>query len=470
MALALPLTGCAQLLGVKPPVTAAQIEAAPEACFRSFAGPPQPPNPRAHEAVRAWYASLTPATVEKLLDGGTRSEGQDRVMAHAIAAGVPEAAFLAGEHPDPTPACGLGWGHDDVGDTRFGNALSAARSVVQRAEFKECAARFDAAWPAFSTAAADAARELAALPPGADAYQAWTTYHRLMAAHAAAIPHGNDGGGEAAVLAATGTPFVVWSDLMQRFGTSEHWYLAAHWLGGVTPVPEDAARRVQPIAASIDEARISYCAQAIGESVSPLRPSDVARLARTFDGVAWLEGLPGGVKTNVSINAGDLGPTTGGASLMDRPSGRSEADEETFRLYVRTASAVKLKQGRGTIELSTVEKKRYVYGCKDAVKVKQEGDGTATLTREEQCKSDDKLVTSTFTLAVDRMPPDVTIAVGDRLVFYANRTSTDTKDGSKPTKTGATSFSTTTTTADLVFLAQVQRDGEVVFPAPAYRP
>ncbi|MEZ4401407.1 MAG: hypothetical protein R3B06_15385 [Kofleriaceae bacterium] len=470
VACVLPLAGCAQLLGVKPAPTAAQLAAAPEACFRSFVGPAQPPNARADGAVRAWYASLTPKVVGKLLAAGSPSEQGERVMAHAVAAGVSEAAFLRGEHPDPTPACGLGWRHEDVGDARFSNALAAARSVRYRAAFATCAATFDALWPRLATAAAEAARELAALPADADVYRVWSTYHRLMAAHAAAFPTAEERSDRPPVFAATGTPYLVWKDLMQRFGGGDHWYLAAHWLGGVSPVPDDAARLVQPIDASMEDARINYCAQAIPVEASPLVVEDVRRLSKKFDGVAWLEELPGAVTTSVHINPIDLSPEKAAASLMDRPSGRTKDDKATFRLYARTVSALKLTQGRGTIELTTVEPKRYLYACKGVVKIKQETEDTASITHEDQCKADHKLVTETFTLAVDALPPDVALAVGDRLVFYANRTATDTKTGSKPTKTGATSFSTTTTTADLVFLAQVQRGGAVVFPAPAYRP
>lgn len=167
--------GCAGLLGVKKPLTGEQINTAIERCFRSYADGPQPPNPRATPAIRAWYASLTPAIVATFDDDGAFNDG---AMAHAIAAGVPEADFLSGQNPDPSPDCGLGWSHDDVGDHRFSNAGQAARSVVWRSAFAQCATQFDALWPALRAANDDAAEALAALPPSAEPDAVWGLYHR----------------------------------------------------------------------------------------------------------------------------------------------------------------------------------------------------------------------------------------------------------------------------------------------------
>lgn len=457
----LPIAGCASLLGIKPVPTAAEWKAAPTTCFRSYATPASSPNPKATPAIRAWYQSLTPAIVNRLADGVSYTELGDRAIAHAVEAGVPESDFLEGESPDPERACGLSWSHEDIGNNRHANAASAAASVTRRAAFTACAAEFDALWPRLSTLAADAERSVRELP-GADPDAAWALYHRLMTQQAQIIPV--DGDGDVPVFAYTGAPYVVFTDLMTRFPGTAAWFLASHWLGGVSPLPDAAERAVRPLPPSAEAARFDYCAQVAerqGALASPLSPDDVEQLSPTFDGAAWLEALPTPATVDVHLGADDFR----GGRVIDRASGRSKTDEETFRLYRRPITALRLDRGAGTIELTTVDEVRQAYDCKRVVKVKQESSDTASISHEEKCKTNVATTTDRLTLAVTALPAGVTLAVGDQLVFYANRTATSSEQSKRDTRTGTASTRTITSAAELVFLAQVQRDAAVIYPA-----
>ena len=455
----IPIAGCASLLGIKPVPTAAEWKAAPTTCFRSYAAPARPPNPRATPAIRAWYAALTPAVVKRFADGASYPELGDRAMAHAIAAGVPESDFLEGTSPDPEPACGIAWSHEDVGTNRFQNAASAAASVTRRATFATCSTAFDALWPRLSTLSADAERAVRELP-GADPDAAWALYHRLMAQQAQIIPVEGDG---LPVFAYTGAPYVVFTDLMTRFPGTAGWFLASHWLGGVSPLPDAAERVVRPLPPSAEAARFDYCAQVAdreGPLASSLSSDDVEELSPPFDGQAWLDALPTPATVDVHLGADDFR----GGRVIDRASGRTKSDEETFRLYRRPITALHLKGGAGTIELTTVDEMRQAYDCKRVVKVKQETSDTASISHEEKCKTNVATTTDRLTLTVAALPPGVTLAVGDQLVFYANRTATGSEQSKRDTRTGVASTQTITSAAELVFLAQVQRDATAIYP------
>ena len=99
------------------------------------------------------------------------------------------------------------------------------------------------------------------------------------------------------------------------------------------------------------------------------------------------------------------------------------------------------------------------------VKVKQESSDTASISHEEKCKTNVATTTDRLTLAVAALPAGVTLAVGDQLVFYANRTATSSEQSKRDTRTGVASTRTITSAAELVFLAQVQRDAAVIYPA-----
>lgn len=458
---ALPLAGCAGLLA-QHTLTTAEIDAAREQCFYAYAEPATAPNPRANAAVRRWYASLTPAIVDKLTAGGSIPEIQNRIMKHATAAGVGEGDFLDGQHPDPAPACQLGWSHTDDGDNRFANARMAVMSLRWRNAFAACSARFDAVWPQLRAAADRASVALDQLPASADVYEVWSAYHRAMAEHAAAVPDDPEAR-SAPVFAQVGTPYIVLMDLVRRFAGTDHWFLAQQWIGGVSPLPDGARELVQPAEAMVADARFHYCAQVM-QTDSPLSTEQVERLTRKFDNQAWLEEQPDGRALHKQWSARDLGP----GRFVDWGAGRRSEDKETFRLYSRPVSALHLTRGAGTVELSRTETKKYRFDCKDVIKVEHEADGSSSISRDDKCKIDTRTETDALTLKVDRLPAGLSLAVGDQLTFYARRTGSDHADGGKPTGAGRTSFSSDIATADLVFVAQVRRGDTVIFPAPAY--
>lgn len=463
LAVALPLAGCAGMLGQRP-LTSAELDAAREQCFYAYAEPVTAPNPRASAAVRGWYASLTPATVEKLTASGSIPEVQDRIMKHATGAGVGEGDFLTGEHPDPSPACRLGWSHRDDGDNRFANARMAVMSLRWRHAFARCSAQFDGLWPQLRAAAERASVALDQLPAGADVYEVWSAYHRAMAEHAAALPAEGEAR-SASVFAHVGAPYVVLMDLVRRYAGTDHWYLAEQWIGGVSPLPDGARGQVQPLDAMVADARFNYCARVM-QTDSPLLPEQVERLTRKFDNQAWLDEQAERRALHKQWSDSDFGS----GRFVDWPAGRDGDDKETFRLYTRPISALHLTRGAGTIELSRTETKRYKFDCKDVIKVEHEADGSSSISRDDKCKIDVRTETNALTVKVDRLPAGLSLAVGDQLVFYARRTKAEHTDGGKPTSTGRTSFSSDVGAADLVFLAQVRRGDAVVFPAPAYLP
>jgi hypothetical protein len=469
LVLALPLVGCAELIGMREPVPYKDQVAAPEQCFRSYLLPSQPPNPKATKSVATWYAGLTPAIVKELANDGNAKELGDRAMAHAIAAGVPEGDFLTGAHPDPAPACGVFWNYEDVGDYRFRNAASAAMSVARRAAFAACASEFDEFAPKVSKLAQQTTRELRDLPREASPYAVWSTYHRAVAAHHLLMPVKNPNAPP--VFAYAGTPYVVFKDMITRFANTPMAFLNYHWLGGVSPLPDSAPRHVQPLDAPTDNDKLLYCAHKLrneGPLYSDFNAEQIARLFHEFDGQAWLDAQPTTGESYhrgaLHIDQSDLRP----GQTMDRVAGgqgdKADAEKENFRLYQRTITAVALKDGKGTVELTIVNNLRTSYDCKEVVRINRESADSATITRDNVCKYDDTVVTDKLTLGVDTLPPGVSLEKGDELIFFARRTAKDNRDGSKPSTAGRASFRTTTATADLIFLAAVRRGSQMVFP------
>jgi len=470
--LALPLVGCAELMGMlEQPVSHKTPAAEREECFRSYLlAAPQPPNPNATRSVAAWYARLTPAIVEKLAGDANTNDFGDRVMAHAIEAGVPEGDFLTGEHPDPVPACRNSWSHEDIADYRFRNAASAAMSVARRAAFAACAREFDESAPKVSKLAQQTIQELRDLPRGASPYAAWSTYHRAMAAHRLLMPAKNPNNPQGFAFA--GTPYVVFTDMITRFANTPMSFLNYHWLGDVSPLPDSAPHNVHPFDAPTENDKLRYCAYKLREDgplYSAFSFEDIGKTFPKFNGQAWLDAQP---TTGESYDRGalhfgqdDLRP----GLTRDRAAGgqgdKSDDEKEKFRLYQRAITSVALKDGKGTVELTIVNEERVRYDCKQVVRLKRETEDTATMTREEVCKIEDTVVTDKLTLGVDGLPPGVSLEKGDDIVFFARRTAKDYRDGGKPSNQGRTSFRTTTATADLVFLAAVRRGSNVVFPA-----
>ncbi|MDI1447928.1 hypothetical protein [Polyangium sp. 6x1] len=478
LVLALPLVGCAELKGLLEEPASPQDRATElKQCFRSYLRGPQLPNPRAPRSVADWYVHLKPEVVKKLADdahvdslGSRSSDFADRVMAQAIEAGVPEGDFLKGEHPDPEPACGTSWSHEDIGDYRFRNAASAALSVGRRAAFAACAREFDEFAPKVSKLAQQTAQELRDLPRGATHYEAWSLYRRAMAAHRQLMPIKDPD--NTPVFAYAGTPYVVFTDMIARFANTPMSFLNYHWLGSVSPLPDNAVRHVQPLDAPTENDKLSYCARRLQREdtmYTPFTDEEISTFFPQFDGQAWLDAQPTTngepYKSALHIDPRDLRP----GQTMDRAAGgqgdKSDAEQENFRLYLRTITSTALKDGKGTVELTIVENRRFTYDCKEVVKIKRESSDTATMTRENVCKFDDSVATDKLTLRVDVLPAGISLEKGDELVFFARRTAKDRQDGEKPSREGRKSFITTTATADLVFLAEVRRGPHVVFPA-----
>jgi hypothetical protein len=448
--LGVAVVGCASLLGPKRPSYAEQ-KAGPENCFRSYLMPARGVNAGATSAIATWYAALTPQIVETLAENANRSEFGDRVMAHAIAAGVPEADFLRGAHPDPVRACGVIWNHEDIGTYRFDNAASAARSVLRRAAFAACAREFDELAPKLAALAAETKQQLGTLTGEANPYLAWQVYHRAMTAQRALVPRKRPD--DVPVFAYAGAPYVAFTDMMQRFANTPNAYLIAHWLGEVSPFPEYAHALVQPLQAPTDEDKLLYCALKLrerGPIFSDFSPEEAEKRFLHFDRTPLAAAAP-------TMRFSDFHPGKVVDKKMD--------GGDNFRIYQRPVTAVALKDGRGSVELTTVEHQQLRYDCKRVVRVTEQKDKSAIIAREEQCKIDDRVITNKLTLEVSSLPPGITLEPGDEVVFFAERTSNDQRNGSKPTAKGSASFYTTTATAKLMFLAQVRRGGALVFPA-----
>lgn len=457
------------MLGYHEPVSYKDQVAGPELCFRSYLDAPKAPNPKASPSVANWYAKLKPEVVKELAADAKANDFGDRVMAHAVAAGVPEGDFLKGAHPDPVAACGVAWNHEDVGNYRFNNAASAAKSVLRRAAFAECAREFDELGPKMAKLARETQEELRALPRDADPYAVWSTYHRAMAAHQQIMPIKNPN--NPPVFGYAGAPYVVFTDMITRFAKTPMEFLNYHWLAGISPLPDTAPKNVKPLEKPTENDKLLYCAQKLHEQgplYSDFSAEKIAEMFHEFDGEAWLEAQPsGGVpyKRALHIDADDMRP----GRMMDRPAGgqgdKPDAEKETFRLYQRAVTAATVKDGKGSVELTNIEKKRFTYDCKEVVKVKRENDGSATISRENVCKIDDATMTDKLTLLVDGLPKTISLEKGDELIFFAKRTAKEMQEGGKPSKEGRTSFRTTTATAELVFLAAVRRGEQLVFPA-----
>lgn len=460
-------SGCAGLLAEGSSASNADRAAGPAKCFRSYLQGASRPNPGANAKVAAWYASLTPKTVIELADGADRQEFQDRVMKHAVAAGVGEGDFLQGSHPDPVAACGVSWNQEDVGDYRFQNAASAAKSVLRRDAFAACAREFDELAPKLGALAKKTKQTLATLPADANPYDVWSTYHRAMAEQRAILPLTE--GKPLPVYAYAGAPYVAFTDMFTRFGAGPLAFLEYHWLGGAWPFPDDAQRFIQPLETPTDDDKLLYCARKLraqGPLYSEFSEEDIAKIFAPFDGQAWLDARPTkGAKHDADamhIAENDLRP---GVVVDHDMGGKDGPDKEKFRLYQRTVTATALKDGKGTIELTQVEKLRRSYDCKAIAKVTRNKDGSATVEPGEVCKYDDTLVTSSLTLSVDLLPPGLRLAVGDELLFFAERTAKDERTGSKPSSAGLASFRTTTAAAKLLFLARARRGATVVYPS-----
>lgn len=451
LVLGVAVVGCASLLGPKRPSYAEQV-AGPENCFRSYLTPVRGVNAGATSAIATWYAALTPQIVSELAKDADRSEFADRVMEHAKAAGVPEADFLRGEHPDPVRACGVIWNHEDIGTYRFDNAASAARSVLRRDAFAACAQEFDELAPKLAALAQQTKQELAALGPSASPYAAWAVYHRAMAAQHALVPISERN--PTPVFAYAGAPYFAYTDMLTRFANTPVAFVPDHWLGEVSPFPEYAPRLVLPFDAPTDDAKLLFCAQKLhahGPLFSDFTPEQIETLFERFDRKPLEASMP-------TMRLSDFAP----GKVVDK---KMAGGNENRRIYQRPVSSVAVRDGRGTVELTTVEHLQIRYECKRAVRVTDQKDKSALITREEVCKTDDRVVTNKLTLAVEGLPPDLGLKVGDELTFFAERTSNDEKHGAKPNAKGQTSFSTTTATAKLLFLAQVRRGGTILFPA-----
>ena len=471
LVVALPLVGCAgvaELVGYHEPVPYKDQVAGPELCFRSYLEAPKPPNPKASRSVANWYAKLTPAIVKELAGDANTNDFGDRVMAHAVEAGVPEGDFLKGAHPDPVAACGVSWNYEDVGDYRFRNAASAAKSVARRAAFTEFATEFDAIAPKVSKLARETQEALRALPQDADPYAVWSTYARVMAAHHQIMPVKNPN--NPPVFSYAGAPYVVFTDMITRFAKTPMAFLNYHWLGGISPLPDTAPMHVKPLDKPTENDKLLYCAQKLkdlGPLYSDFESNEIAKMFHEFDGEAWLLAQPTSgepYKSALHIDANDLAP----GRTMDRPAGgqgdKEDAEKEKFRLYQRTITTAAVKDGKGTVELTKVEKLHFSYDCKQVVRVKRESDNSSTITRDDVCKFEDATITDKLTLAVSGLPKDVSLEKGDEVIFFAKRTAKDSQEGGKPSKEGRTSFRTTTATAELTFLAAVRRGGNLVFP------
>jgi hypothetical protein len=460
-------SGCAGLLTEGSGPSAAERDAGPAKCFRSYLLGASRPNPGASAKVAAWYASLTPKTVVELAEGADASEFQDRVMRHAVAAGVGEGEFLRGSHPDPVDACGVAWNHEDVGAYRFQNAASAAKSVLRRDAFAACAREFDELAPKLAALAKNTRQALAALPSDANPYDAWSTYHRAMSEQRAILPLTE--GKPLPVLAYAGAPYVAFTDMFSRFGAGPLAFLEYHWLGGAWPFPDDAQRFIQPLETPTDDAKLLYCARKLraqGPLYSDFSEEDISKIFAPFDGQAWLDAQPTkGAKHDTGtmhIAENDLRP----GLVVDHDMGGKEGpDKEKFRLYQRTITVTALKDGKGTVELTQVEKLRRSYDCKAIAKVTRNKDGSATVEPGEVCKYDDTVVTSSLTLSVDLLPAGLRLAAGDEILFFAERTAKDERTGSKPSAAGLASFRTTSAAAKLLFLARARRGSTVVYPS-----
>ena len=464
---ALSLTGCMKMLGIREPVPYAEQVAGPEKCFRSYLFPANGAHPGAHPAVARWYASLTPAIVQGLAKDATSGEFSDRVMAHAQAAGVHEGNFLSGTHPDPVSACGVSWNSEDVGTYRFDNAASAARSVVRRDAFATCAKQFDTIAPKLFALSKATSGELAALPRDADPYQMWSAYHRAMAAQRAILPIVE--GEHLPVFAYAGAPYVAFTDMITRFSNTPYAFLAYHWMGGVSPFPDDAQHHIQPLDSVTDETKLHYCAltmRAQGPLMSAFSSEDIDKIFPPFDGQAWLDSQPtqgeSYLRGTVHLAADDL---RAGKTMDHDMGGKTGGDKDKFRLFQRIITNTALKNGKGTVELTKVEKLQRSYDCKNIAKLTPGQDGSATIEHLQVCKFDDTLLTNKLTLAVDTLPAGFSLNTGDEIIFFAKRTASDENRGSKPSARGMTSFRTITQQADLLFVAQIRRGAKVVYPA-----
>lgn len=464
---AVSFSGCGGLLGQGNTASPAEQAAGPAKCFRSYLLTPSRPNPEASPAVAKWYASLTPKAVMELADGADPQEFQQRVMDHAIAAGVGEGEFLRGAHPDPVAACGVGWNHEDVGNYRLQNAASAAKSVLRRDAFAACAKEFDELAPKLGALAKKTRLALAALPSGADPYDVWSTYHRAMAEQRAILPI--EAGKPLPVFAYAGAPHVAYTDMITRFAGGPLAILGYHWLGGAWPFPDDAQRFVEPLETPTENDKLVYCARKLrarGPLFSDFSEEDIATIFAPFDGQAWLDAQPTrGEKFgpgSMHIAENDL---AAGHAMDHDVGGVTGPDKEKLRLYQRTITATALKDGKGTVTLTQVENLRRSYDCKATAKVTRNKDGSATVEPGESCKYDDTVVTSALTLSVDALPAGVRLNPGDELLFFAERTAKDERSGSKPSPAGLASFRTTTAAAKLLFVVRVRRGAAVVFPS-----
>lgn len=124
-----------------------------------------------------------------------------------------------------------------------------------------------------------------------------------------------------------------------------------------------------------------------------------------------------------------------------------------------------MREGKGTVEFTSVSKTHAPYDCKNVAKITTDKKSqTATIEHVDVCKFDDHVRTDKLTLTVDELPKGVGLNTGDEVMFFAERTSNDVKDNAKPTATGRASARNITQTAKLLFIAQIRRGGGVAFP------
>lgn len=357
--------------------------------------------------LASYYAGLRLDALHELLTRSARSEIYDQAKAT-----LGRDPLWQSENPDPTWI--LVWRQNDWSDASD-NAETLVQAAFNRAWEASCVAEFRATHAAHGALVAALQPELARLDGLTNYYERISGYAALAAqvettAAAAGIPLDRDPSGP------IGFRVTVLAHAIAFHQRSSHGWL--DFPEAAFPHADRLRREGRDRTTDVDFERAAYCA--VVASRGGLHTTGVARLWDARHGsakrVAWPT-VTGDEKAVGKRRAELIAATTPRLTAIRATIAPTPEFFHGYTVTAITGDAIAIKR---------IDRTPYDYACKRTRRIARiDPDGRVSY--EQTCKTGRNEITTTGTVAFAELPPGVTPAIGDRLVFHADVLTTSDK-------------------------------------------